>query len=300
MGNKKKNDGGPLSKDFIRLLTDFGFKRVFGSKEHSEILRRFLNALFEGEMYIETITFQDKELQPEHVDGKKIQYDIYCTTSQNEHFIVEMQQEETENFPERILFYVSKAIVNQGLKGVSYEIDPVYCIVLTDFDLSEMSKSLLKDIVFMDRYTQEVYTNKARIIFLSLRQVPRQWEKCNTELLRLLWLIKNMEKLTKRSKPYLSGEYDDLFTAAATGNLTNEEAIAYSASYYKELERESALRFAVKKAEVKAEARGEARGEAKGEMKKNLENARNFKLLGVDPAIIAKGTGLSIEEIERL
>ncbi len=59
MGNKKKNDGGPLSKDFIRLLTDFGFKRVFGSKEHSEILRRFLNALFEGEMYIETITFQD-------------------------------------------------------------------------------------------------------------------------------------------------------------------------------------------------------------------------------------------------
>lgn len=72
MGRKTKKADGPLSKEFIRLLTDFGFKRVFGSKEHSEILRRFLNALFEGEMYIEKITFQDKELQPEHVEGKKM------------------------------------------------------------------------------------------------------------------------------------------------------------------------------------------------------------------------------------
>ena len=43
----------PLERDFIRLLTDFGFKRVFGSKEHAGILKRFLNALFDVHLTLE-------------------------------------------------------------------------------------------------------------------------------------------------------------------------------------------------------------------------------------------------------
>ena len=220
---KKKNYTKPLDKEFIRLMTDFGFKRVFGSKENAGILKRFLNALFEGEMRIETVAFQDKELQPAHADGKKIQYDIYCTTDKGDHFIIEMQQADTENFPERMLFYISKAIVNQGLKGVSYIIAPVYCVVITNFNLTNMSRSLLKDIVLSDRKTHEVYTEKARLIFLSLPELPRKWEKCETELERLLYLIKNMEKLTRNSKPYKSGQYDEIFRASATDILSPDK-----------------------------------------------------------------------------
>ena len=56
-----------------------------------------------------------------------------------------------------------------------------------------------------------------------------------------------MENLTKESKPHLSGEYNDFFTASMTDNLTEEEAVAYSESYLKELDRQSALRFTAKK-----------------------------------------------------
>ncbi|MBD5207624.1 MAG: Rpn family recombination-promoting nuclease/putative transposase [Bacteroidales bacterium] len=125
----------PLEREFIRLLTDFGFKRVFGSRKRVGILKRFLNALFEGEMRITNVEFRDKEILPEHEGGKKVLYDIYCTTDKGHHFIIEMQQEESENFADRMLFYGCKAVVNQGIKGVEYELYPVYCVILTDFNM---------------------------------------------------------------------------------------------------------------------------------------------------------------------
>lgn len=282
----------PMEKEFIRLLTDFGFKRVFGSRKRTGILKRFLNALFEGEMRITTVTFQEKELMPEHEEGKKIIYDIYCTTDTDEHFILEMQQVETENFPDRILFYVSRAIVDQVAKGQNYLIAPVYCIVITDFNLSTMSPSLKKDIVLTDRYSNEVYTDKERVIFVSLKEVPDEWEKCETELLRLLYLIKNMEKLSKESKSYQSGEYDEIFTASATGSLTNEEAEAYSQSYFREIDQRSAISF--------AEKQGMEQGMEQGELLMLTKNVESMRSYGVTDTEIARLLNQPLEVISSI
>ena len=40
--------------------------------------------------------------------------------------------------------------------------------------------------------------------------------------------------------------------------------------------------------------------EMEGHMEERLENARNFKKMGVSPDIIAQATGLSLEEINGL
>lgn len=47
-------------------------------------------------------------------------------------------------------------------------------------------------------------------------------------------------------------------------------------------------------------AQGVQQGFADGSRQKALETAKNFKRLGFDIAKIAEGTGLSIEEIEKL
>ena len=292
MSKRNQDITNPMDRDFIRLLTDFGFKRVFGSKEHAGILMKFLNALFEGEMRITKVEFRDKELLPEHAAGKKVMYDIYCTADEDRHFIVEMQQEESENFADRILFYISKAIVNQGIKGVEYELDPVYCVVVTNFNLSHMSRSLVKDLMLTDRKTGEIYSSNMRILFLSLPEVPKEWDECDTELLRMLYLIKNMETLTRESKPYMSGHYADIFQASATGNLTPEEAVKYSESYFKELDNQSSLRFTAKK--------NREEGRAEGRVEEKLDIARKMKRKGMDSGFISSMTGLSESEIESL
>ena len=48
------------------------------------------------------------------------------------------------------------------------------------------------------------------------------------------------------------------------------------------------------------EMKGRAEGEAIGAQKEKIENARNFKKLGVSIETISKATGLSIEEINKL
>ncbi|MDE6023769.1 MAG: hypothetical protein K2G13_09750, partial [Muribaculaceae bacterium] len=92
---------------------------------------------------------------------------------------------------------------------------------------------------------------------ISVPDVPEEWDDCQSELLRILYLIKNMEKHDKKSKPYLSGEYADIFQASSTGDLTAEETVADSQSYFREFDNQSTIRFASE------EGREEGRAEEK-------------------------------------
>ena len=49
-----------------------------------------------------------------------------------------------------------------------------------------------------------------------------------------------------------------------------------------------------------AHAAGKAEGLEQGRLQANMQNAKNLKALGVPVEIISQGTGLSIEEIEKL
>ena len=42
---------------YISLLTDFGFKRVFGTVPNKDLLIDFLNSLFDGEQVVKDVTF---------------------------------------------------------------------------------------------------------------------------------------------------------------------------------------------------------------------------------------------------
>ena len=119
--------------------------------------------------------------------------------------------------------------------------------------------------------------------------MPTPAECVSDEDIREIYLIKNMENLTKESKPYLSGEYDDFFTASKTENLTNEEAVAYSESYLKELDNQSVVRFTARKNREEGKAEGRAEG--------ILEVARNMLKSGMSILDISKFTNLPESEI---
>ena len=51
---------------YISLLTDFGFKRIFGTDPNKELLVNFLNSLFDGEEVIKDV----KYLNSENVGGE--------------------------------------------------------------------------------------------------------------------------------------------------------------------------------------------------------------------------------------
>ena len=78
--------------------------------------------------------------------------------------------------------------------------------------------------------------------------------------------------------------------------LDEQERKQYEAAWEYESDRLSMI----SESERKGLERGLAEGEARGFHQKALQDARNFKHLGVSVQIIAQATGLTREEIEKL
>ena len=69
-----------IEDKYISLLTDFGFKRIFGPDLNKDLLISFLNALFEGSHVITDVKYLNTahlgDIHPE----RQAVLDVYCET----------------------------------------------------------------------------------------------------------------------------------------------------------------------------------------------------------------------------
>lgn len=164
----KKKRPKTMSK-FINPFTDYGFKLIFGREVSKDLLIEFLNDLLEGERVITDLQFLNNEQLPLYPEGRGIIYDVYCTTDTGEKIIVEMQNRMQSNFKERSIYYLSRAIVNQGRVGNEwkFEIKAVYGVFLMNFIIDKNIK-LRTDVILSDRETGELFSDKFREVFIAL------------------------------------------------------------------------------------------------------------------------------------
>ena len=95
---------------------------------------------------------------------------------------------------------------------------------------------------------------------------------------------------------------------ASLSNLSADQMIAYHRSMMEDYAYYDTINTTFKKGEAKGRkegreegiAEGREEGIAKGRAENAIEMAHKLKREGVDPAIIAKCSGLSIEEVEAL
>ncbi len=124
----------PLQERYVNLLTDFGFKRVFGSEPNEQLLMDFLNTLLPERHRIKALSYKSTEnLGNTPIDRKAI-FDIYCQSESGERFIVEIQKAKQNFFKDRSVFYASFPIQEQSLRGAwNFELASVYSIGVLDF-----------------------------------------------------------------------------------------------------------------------------------------------------------------------
>ena len=217
---------------FINPFTDVGFKRIFGQEINKDLLIDFLNSLFAGEKHITDIRFLDKEVLGDTIEDRNSIYDIYCTNEDGEQFIVEMQNRNQQNFRERALFYLSRAIVRQGEKGSqwAFELKAVYGIFFMNFKLDELHDRLRTDIVLADKETHETFTDKMRYVFLQLPSFTKEENECKTDFERWIYVLKNMETLQRlpfKAKQAVFRRLEEIVDIAA---LSKEDRIKYDES----------------------------------------------------------------------
>lgn len=178
---------------YIDPFTDTGFKIVFGLNNVSnEILKYFLNALFEGQPDFEEIVsvrYLNNENVREWIEGKTIVYDVYCETSHGHRFIVEMQKNPQENFLSRAIYYVARSIAYQGYKGRfsdkndsvagnenndndkkywNYELIPVVGVFFSNFYIHGLEHKLVTHGRLCDTDNNKPIGNAMRYAFIQL------------------------------------------------------------------------------------------------------------------------------------
>ena len=128
-----------IEERYISLLTDFGFKRIFGTKPNKDLLINFLNSLFDGFQVIKDVKYLNSEHVGDVFAERKAIFDVYCENEHGEKFIVEMQNAYQAYFKDRSLFYSTFPIREQAPKGNDWDfkLNHVYTVALLNFSMNE-------------------------------------------------------------------------------------------------------------------------------------------------------------------
>ena len=295
---------------YVDLLTDYGFKLVFGDKE---LLIAFLNALFEKEGKVVTsVRYLNKEMVSVNRHERTIFYDVLCKINGHEDVIIEMQHRSQDTFVERSFYYMSRSIMHQGdtKRNWEYKMYPVYGIFIMNFHLpvKDAPKQLVNEAVTVFKDTNTLLTDKFRMFFIDLLYFDTTDEsELKTKLDCWIYSIKNMGKITTAPKISVTKPFDRLYSRAEIASMNPRQYREYEASLkaYRDAysvaktERNARKR---ERAEGREEGRAEglATGRAEGAKQQAINSARSMKAHGDDPEYISLITGLTPDEIAAL
>ena len=292
---------------FINPFTDMGFKRIFGQEVNKNLLIDFLNDLLEGEKRIINITFLDKEQLGTTADDRSCIYDIYCENENGERFIVEIQNRGHRNFKERAIYYLSRAIANQGQKGPSwmFELKAVYGVFFMNFHLDGRRQARFRtDVSLRDMRTNEPFSDKMRFIFLDLPAFTKDEETCETDFERWIYVLKNMEILQRMPFKARKSVFEELEKIADISALSKEDQEKYEhiIKVYRDnlVTEQWAIEQGFKKGHEKGHEKGLQEGIQIGREEGLLDAARGMKAKGYPLEDIVQITGLSPKEIQAL
>ncbi len=283
---------------FINPFTDIGFKRIFGQEISKPLIIDFLNSLLLGEERITNITFLDKEQPALFEDDRSLIYDIYCQTEKGENIIVEMQNKSQPYFKNRSIYYVCEAIARQGERGTDwkYNIDAVYLVAFLNFCPMDFDKKFRSDIGLADKGNNKLFSDKMRMTFMQLPLFTKEADECDTDFDKWIYVLKNMETLTRLPWAAKSSVFKRLEQIADVASLSRQERMKYDVGLRKYRDTLSVLEGA----KQDGLAEGRAEGRAEGIEKEKIETVKRLKAIGADINMITVATGLSAEEATRI
>ena len=214
---------------FINPFTDLGFKRIFGQEFSKPVLLAFLNALLEGERRIVDLQYLDKEKVGISDADRSLIYDVLCTTDTGEFVIVEMQQRSQYFFKDRSIYYVSRSIVEQGVRGRdwNYDIKAVYFSALLAFKMTDAPQTLRVDVALMDMKIHTVFSDKVRMVFLQLPFFNKEVDDCTNDFERFLYVLKNMDILQRMPFEAQNAVFSRMAEIAELASLDSDERRQY-------------------------------------------------------------------------
>ena len=273
---------------FADLRSDFMFKRAFGQKN---ILISFLNSILKTDR-ITDVEYRNVEMLGLTKQDRKVFYDIYCHTSDNRDFVVEMQHKSQKYFRDRALYYSTYTIQKQHdeakkafkrkLKNITkpfvwdYKLYPVYVISILDYAMEHVGDwprdKFISHYLVKEEVMNEVHSDSLHFIYIELPRFNKMLENLSDESDKWTYLFNNLSKMNEIPEEFDENPFQDLFTTAKIANFTAEEIHRYTEEQKMSYDYQNCLNYAVetaveaavKTATEKALAEGLEKGIAKG------------------------------------
>lgn len=247
----------PLQERYVNLLTDFGFKRVFGSEPNKRLVVDFLNTLLPEHHQIEDVSYRNSENQGHSASDRKAIFDIYCQSTKGERFIVEIQKAKQNYFKDRSVYYASFPIQEQAIKGEwDYRQEPVYSIGILDFTFDgpidnepiETDHAPRNDeavelpaylhIVDLKNQHCQVFYDKLRFLYVELPRYNKTLNELDSQQDKWLYLLRHLPDLADRPSPFQDPVFLELFEVAEIAKFSRDEQETYERSlkYYRDMD----------------------------------------------------------------
>jgi predicted transposase/invertase (TIGR01784 family) len=296
-----------MTQQLVRF--DWAMKRLLRSKANFGILEGFLSELLKQDIKI--INLLESESNKEDKDGKLNRVDLLAKLTTGEIVLIEVQVNTETDYFLRMLFGVSKIVVEHLKEGEPYsQIKKVYSVNILYFDLGHGDDYIYhgitsfigihnKDIldltekqkgVFKKEKISEIYPEYYLIKVNQFNEIAKdtldQWIYfLKTEEIKDSFhakgLIEAKEKLDSlKLNPKDKEEYKKYVE-----NLTYQKSIVIS--NYED------GRFT-------GRLEGKSEGEATGITKGKVEVARTMKNAGMNKDVVQQLTGLSMDEVEKI
>ena len=277
---------------YISLLTDFGFKRIFGTDLNKDLLINFLNSLFNGEEVIKDVKYLNSENVGDVFTERKAIFDVYCENEQGEKFIVEMQNAYQTFFKDRSLFYSTFPIREQAPKGSDWNfcLKKVYVVALLNFKMSDEAfdaSDTIHTIALMDTKTNKIFNAKLIFKYVEVGRFDKTDEELTSLSDKWMFVLKNLSRLNNRPSSLREKIFSRLFDAAAIARFTPTELREYEDSLKAYRDIKNSLDTA------------EAKGREEGINIANLAIAKRMLSDGMDMELVLKYTGLTEKQIKK-
>ena len=286
---KRRRDMNRIEERYISLLTDFGFKRIFGTKPNKDLLINFLNSLFEGFQVIKDVKYLNSEHVGDVFAERKAIFDVYCENEKGEKFIVEMQNAYQKYFKDRSLFYSTFPIREQAPKSSdwNFKLDHVYTVALLNFDLEDEAfdkDDINHDVGLLDKKTHKVFNDKLSFKYVEIAKFDKTEDELVTLYDKWLYVLKNLSRLDERPAALKEKIFSKLFEEAEIAKFTPTELKEYEDSLKAYRDVKNSIDTALEK----------------GRMEGVIQVAKKLLESGMDVDTIMKMTDLSRSEIEKL
>ena len=298
---------------YLNPKNDIAFKKIFGTEKNKDILLHFLNDIIaeqEGGK-IKEITLLNPVQQPEIAMMKQSIVDVLCKDQSGAHYIVEMQVSKVQGFEKRAQYYAAKTYTNQLDRGNGeyVSLKKVLFLAIAEYVLFPDDPRYKSTYTTRNEITNKCDLKDLKFIFIELPKFNKnKIEDLQTYEEKWCYFLKNAHnaddettaEFVRNSGEVIQKAYHEL----EVHNWTRSELDTYEDREKSAKDAKAIFNAAVDdlvaQGRKEAEKRGRRKGKEEGAKNKTIEIAKNLLVQGLDKELIAKATGLSLEEISSL